>query len=617
MPEQRKNKGFSLVELIVSLTITAILMLGMSVFFSSTMHNMFSAQERLTNTQGQFVVNEIIGDKFANVEKFPVIDPNYVVLKNKITKGQMPLTFIGKRNNKLVFKDFFVFNDVETEDADIYYGDPYMGTISKYASGPKVTDLPYFAGFAKKTGMDTFYVAIPSSNEIKICNPTCNSSVSLGIPLNSPTDIEIDGDTLYISDSGNNRIIKYASGIAQVIATDLNFPTGLALDGSYLFVSDTFNNRIKRVLTSAPYTIQTVAGEGDDDTCNNTALYCKLDLPTGLHADSASKTLYIADTGKNRILKVGDPGSLNSKTAEKIAFDLQSATKISKINYTFNGVTLSGTLPANDLRPGHFEETDTDIDYQLLATISGIFCESTDIGIPPASNIVCQLKYVLVDHPEIFQGGDEIIINDTDSYTVDHVDGFDVYLNPNNTTHTYANGDSVKINTTFSIPKKITLTLNLSSSSPNPVTNRFANILIELFDQANVKIQTVNSILRIGDDVLGTPEDKIEEVYTTGLDFPTGIALAGGSVIVANSLDGNIRNMNTSSDLAPIIVFATIFPTFDYTSDFDITNLAFQKLNESPPGTYHILELNMDAVVDVQTDPVTTQTYIFDAKIKN
>ena len=62
------KKGFTLAELIVSVTITGILMLGLSTFFSSAFHNLFRVQTQTANTERQFAVNEIIRDKFSSLD---------------------------------------------------------------------------------------------------------------------------------------------------------------------------------------------------------------------------------------------------------------------------------------------------------------------------------------------------------------------------------------------------------------------------------------------------------------------------------------------------------------------------------------------------------------------
>ena len=91
--DEKKFKGFTLVELTVSLTITAIIMVGLSVFFANSFHNVFQTQEQLTQTQGQFVLNEIIRDKLADLDELKEQGTNEILFKNKITKDR-----INKKN---------------------------------------------------------------------------------------------------------------------------------------------------------------------------------------------------------------------------------------------------------------------------------------------------------------------------------------------------------------------------------------------------------------------------------------------------------------------------------------------------------------------------------------
>src|SRR3989338_2158802 len=64
---QHFQKGFSLVELILAVSIASLLMVGMSFFFSSSMVRTFEAQRKVTATQEQFVVNAIVREKFKDV----------------------------------------------------------------------------------------------------------------------------------------------------------------------------------------------------------------------------------------------------------------------------------------------------------------------------------------------------------------------------------------------------------------------------------------------------------------------------------------------------------------------------------------------------------------------
>jgi len=609
MTKQQDNKGFSLIELIVSITITAILMLGMSVFFSSTMHNMFSAQERLTNTQGQFVVNDIIRDKFANLEKLIALEavspPTYAVIQNKITKGQLPFTYIGKNGDKLAFKDFFVFNDVETEGGTIYYGDSGAGAIK--LNGTAVVSPPAnFAGFAKKAGADIFYVALPFENKVVECTSTdCGTDIIIG--LNSPMDVEKDGDNLYISDSGNNRVIKFTLTGSSVteLAKDLNFPTGLAVDGTNLFVADTLNNQIKKIDFSDIDHLETsvIAGEGDDDTCDSSALYCKLDLPTGLVVDGAAKALYIADTGNNRILKMWDSGALTN--TEPIAFKTAAVTTtISKIKYTFSNFTLVAGSAQTD---PHTSNCQMDIPNSLIGCSFTAHVTGSETEIGSCSGDGCTpptyLKKLTVDNIN-FANPDIIVMDNGHTYNVVFIEGVNkIVLQTPNDGITYSD-NTAKLDTSWPKDTEFILTADLSSA-----TNSFIGVMIEVFNNDNQKIQTEHRQLRNGDGTLGTDEDQIQ-VSTTGLKFPTGIGLAGtpSSLIVANSFDNKVQNLTFPAVVGSIAPFSTAITNFDYTSDFEIENLSFSKLGD-------ILEAQITAVIDDQTAPVTTQTYTFDAKI--
>lgn len=154
--------------------------------------------------------------------------------------------------------------------------------------------------------------------------------------LNDPMGIAVDAaGNIYIADSGNNVVRKVGpSGTITTIAGDftlgpgysgdgqaatsaqLDDPTGLALDGQYLFIADTGNNVIRRVDLSTG-TITTVAGDfalgagysGD----GHAATSAQLNGPTGVAVD-AEGNLYIADTANNLVRKV-DPGGTISTFA--------------------------------------------------------------------------------------------------------------------------------------------------------------------------------------------------------------------------------------------------------------------------------------------------------------
>jgi sugar lactone lactonase YvrE len=146
-----------------------------------------------------------------------------------------------------------------------------------------------------------------------------------------PDGVAVDsGGNLYIADSGNQVIRKVASnGIITTIAgngtygysgdggpatsAELNYPEAVAVDsGGNMYIADTSNNRIRKV--SASGTITTVAGNGN--TCcslgdGGPATSAELGYPQGVAVD-AGGFLYIADSNNSRIRKVDLSGNITT-----------------------------------------------------------------------------------------------------------------------------------------------------------------------------------------------------------------------------------------------------------------------------------------------------------------
>ena len=154
--------------------------------------------------------------------------------------------------------------------------------------------------------------------------------------LFEPTGLAIVGDTVYIADTGNNRIrmVDTSSGIITTIAgsgeqgdagdggpaleAQLNGPAGIAVDAEgNVYFSDRWNNRIRKVDTDG--TITTVAGSGErgpfaDRTAigdGGPAVEARLREPTGLAFDAAGN-LYITDPGNHRIRRVDTQGTITT-----------------------------------------------------------------------------------------------------------------------------------------------------------------------------------------------------------------------------------------------------------------------------------------------------------------
>ncbi len=177
--------------------------------------------------------------------------------------------------------------------------------------------------------------------------------------LYSPKGIVVDGNgTLYVADSGNNRVLRYAQPLSQygriepdvvlgqssfttsnsaaVNAHSLSNPVALALgpDGN-LFVSDSGNHRVLEFPAGAASGSAAVRVYGQPSfysaVQSGSVSAQTLNAPGGLFVDSAFN-LYVADSGSNRVLVF--PNTQSAPTAGTPAayvlgqsrFDSTSAT---------------------------------------------------------------------------------------------------------------------------------------------------------------------------------------------------------------------------------------------------------------------------------------------------
>jgi len=135
--------------------------------------------------------------------------------------------------------------------------------------------------------------------------------------LTAPAGLALAGDVLYVADSGNNRVravhlvVGRIDGVAGVgdagfsgdggsaMAAHLRNPTAVAVspDGRTLYIADTGNNRV-RAVDLLRGTIATFAGTGDVQFTGDLqpAGETALDAPGGVTV-SPHGLLFIADTG--------------------------------------------------------------------------------------------------------------------------------------------------------------------------------------------------------------------------------------------------------------------------------------------------------------------------------
>ena len=155
--------------------------------------------------------------------------------------------------------------------------------------------------------------------------------------LSSPSGVAVGfGDTLYIADSGNNRIRqvatngtitsvagtgepRYAGDAGPATSAPLNSPQGLTFDSQgNLHIADTLNDRVRKVDLEG--TITTVAGSGIRSFAGDGGPARIADLNLAAGPESAGQALavdsqgnlYIADAGNQRVRRVGLNGVITT-----------------------------------------------------------------------------------------------------------------------------------------------------------------------------------------------------------------------------------------------------------------------------------------------------------------
>lgn len=167
-------------------------------------------------------------------------------------------------------------------------------------------------------------------------NLTATGVGSGSAQLDGPTAVAFDAaGNLWVSDSGNDRVLEYrspfATGMAAslvlgeptfgeppagISAASLSAPTGLAFNGSgALFVGDTGNNRV--LAFNAPFSTgenaSLVLGQPDFTSGLPGVGPAAFDAPGFLSFQSGA--LWVADAGNNRVLEFAAPVTASSTAA--------------------------------------------------------------------------------------------------------------------------------------------------------------------------------------------------------------------------------------------------------------------------------------------------------------
>jgi len=184
-------------------------------------------------------------------------------------------------------------------------GSPIVLPLSSPTADPNETTASATLNNPSAVAVDnagTLYIADTGNNRILVRQPTGTSGdyylynlATTGLTLNAPQGVATDtlGD-IFIADTGNNRIIEVTSGgVARAFGPSIPTPVSVAVDGSgNVYLTDTLNGDAFEISSNGKTLTQ---------------LSVSLDDPQGIAVDAAG-TVYIAD-GKLGVIEVKSNGT--------------------------------------------------------------------------------------------------------------------------------------------------------------------------------------------------------------------------------------------------------------------------------------------------------------------
>lgn len=190
--------------------------------------------------------------------------------------------------------------------------------------------------------------------------------------ISHPQDVSVDSSNkLFVSDTGNNRIVVWSSvsssgQAANIVLGQSNFttntkgtsasreamPTAVETSGSITIIADTGNNRIigyASTVSSSGQSANFVLGQltGDDEVdfygnAVNNPQASGLNAPSGSSLDPVNHRLFISDTGNNRVL-IYDLNAAN-ELIDRTADIVLGQTSFSQVASNQGGAVSANTL---------------------------------------------------------------------------------------------------------------------------------------------------------------------------------------------------------------------------------------------------------------------------------
>ncbi|HET9849570.1 MAG TPA: IPT/TIG domain-containing protein, partial [Candidatus Dormibacteraeota bacterium] len=471
----------------------------------------------------------------------------------------------------------------------LYVSDAYYGAVRALNLSTNQETIVNSAPLASPDGIavdaaGNIYVAETSVQQVVKLDPVTGASAviagtgSSGISgdggpatqaqLYFPQGVAVDGSgNIFIAD-GSNRVRKVdaSTGIISTFAgtgvggfsgdtgpanqAQLFEVSGLAFDANgNLFIADSGNNRIRRVDTTSPHVITTVAGNGTSGFSGDTgqAKLAELQAPYGVWI-APNGSIDIADSNNERVREVSPTGVINTVAGngtQGFSGDGGPATAAS-LNMPTSAVRdASGNLYiADHLR---LRRVDGSTNTITTAAGNGTACGSSGDGGSGLQAQVCQPSGLAYD------GAGDLFIADTNSNRVREVktDGT-ISTVAGNGTAGFAGDNGAATSAELNAPRRVAVDAAgdlFIADTGNQVVRK-------------VSAGTITTIAGVH-GVAGYNGDN-QAATSAQLNNPWGIAVAAdGSLYIADQSNNRIRKVSPSGTIITVAGTGTAGSTGD------------------------------------------------------
>lgn len=249
-----------------------------------------------------------------------VLEQNASVIKNALNVVCAPSGILAAADGSILVTDTYNKQVISIRDgvSTVYAGktgvqDIYGESVGGYHDG-KNTECLFSEPWAIAPFKDGYAVSDTGNNVIRLVLPTeTKTFTGRKLPgyqdgdcaiasFNDPTGLAFDGkETLYVADTGNGAIRMVTSyGKVSTLMGNLSEPTGLCYKNGSLYVAESGANRVLKITDG---TVTEVYGSGTEGYADGAQDQAQFSCPQGV-AVADDGTVYISDTGNSAVRKV-------------------------------------------------------------------------------------------------------------------------------------------------------------------------------------------------------------------------------------------------------------------------------------------------------------------------